>query len=112
MNKKAIIATILVVQLVLLVLLTFSTLKYEKESFSNELTVTAVASFRLTSTYNAISEDMSYLRTKGADNETINQYIYFVNSTFNNYFNSEIKFNQTYLAITDKQLEMQKESDI
>lgn len=108
MSKKAIITTILVVQLVLLVLVTFSTLKYEKSSFQNDINIKNIAAFSMTSTYNAITEDMNNLKSKGADNETINQYIYFVNTTFNNYFSPDIKFNQTYLALYDKSLEMQK----
>jgi hypothetical protein len=108
MNNKAIISTILVVQLILLILITFSTVKLEKDSFANTINVDRIAAFRLTSTYNAITEDMNNLAVKGADNQTINQYIYFVNSTFNNYFSSQVTFNQTYLAIRDQGLEMQK----
>ena len=108
MSRKAIITTILVVQLVLLILITFSTLKYEKSSFQNDINVENIASFSMTTTDNAIAEDVSNLKSKQADNETLNQYVYFVNNTFNNYFSSSISFNQTDLSIRDNNIEMQK----
>lgn len=110
MNKKSLITTILVVQLILLVLITFSTLKLQKTSSTNDLTVISVSAFSLTSTYNALTEDITYLNNRHADNETLDRYVYFVNLTFNNYYNYEITFNRTYLLLRDPGFEMQKDT--
>lgn len=111
-SKKAIITTFLVIQLILLVLLTFSVIKFEKGVFLNEMTVTRISAFRLGSTFDSLEYDINYLDAMDADNETMSQYIYFVNSTFNDYFSSELSINKTHLEIKDPNLEIQKVSDI
>jgi hypothetical protein len=108
MNKKAIISTILVVELILLILLTFSNLRVTRGNFSNELTVTRIATYRLSSTADGIAEDINYLKTKGADNDTLNQYISFVNTTFGSYFDTQLYLNQSTVLIKDRVLSMQR----
>jgi hypothetical protein len=95
-------------QLVLLVLVTFSVLRFEKTSFSNEVLVTRIAAFKLASNHNSIIQDLDYLRSKEADNETLDGYTSFVDSTFSTFFATEITINQTHLAIRDHSLQMQK----
>ena len=112
MNRKAIITTLLVIQLILLVLLTFSVLKYQKNTYQDAINVRSVAAARMVSYFNAIGYDIGYLKCRGADNETLNNYTYFVRITFNNYSGAQITLNSTYMAIKDSGLEMQKISNL
>lgn len=112
MNRKAIITTILVVQLILLVLLTFSMLKYQKSIYQDAINVKSVAADRMESYFNAISYDIGYLQCRRADNATLNNFTYFVTITFNNYSGAQITLNSTYMKIVDSGLQMQKSDNL
>lgn len=112
MSKKAIITTLLVIQLILLVLLTFSILKYQKESYWDTITVRSVEASRIASSFDSINEDIGYLKCRNADSSTLNAYISFVTMTFNNYSGAQITLSSNYMAIRESGLEMQMSGNL
>ncbi len=110
--KKGILATILVIQLILLVLLTFTNLQTKRETFSVENQYQRISAYRMASTFADIEHDVYYLKSKNVTNKTLGGYIQFVNDTFEQMFLMDITFNTTYLVIKDTRLEMIKEGKI
>jgi len=112
MTKKGILSTILVIQLILLVLLTFSSLQAKRETFTIQNQYQRMAAYRIASSFADIYHDYEYLKDKNMSNDSLNDYISFVNSTFKEKFLLDIYFNDTHLIIEDKHLEMRKEGDV
>ncbi|MCD6547385.1 MAG: hypothetical protein J7K22_02420 [Nanoarchaeota archaeon] len=110
--KKGVLSTILVIQLILLVLLTFSKLQAERESFSIEYQYQRLSSYRIAAAFEDISYDVYYLKKMNSTSQTIEDYISFVNNTFKEKFLLDIELNSSYLVIKDRNLELQKEGKI
>lgn len=106
--KKGILSTILVIQLILLTLLTFSNLQARRTSFSLENQYRRISAYRISSAFNDISSDLLYLKEKNANEETITSYISLINKTFENEFLMEISINESYILIKDEKLEIVK----
>lgn len=114
MNKKGIFATILVIQLIFLVLLTIFVIQNEKSNFEYEKEYRRLAAYRINAYYEDIEEDLNDLKTRlgmpnGVTQQTIDDYIAYVNQEFaqNNLVNIEL--NESYLKISDSNLEIVKE---
>ena len=110
--KKGILSTILVIQLILLVLLTFSSLQAKRETFTIQNQYQRMAAYRTAASFVDIAHDYEYLKDKNATADSLKDYISFVNNTFKEKFLLDIYFNGTHLVIEDKHLEMRKEGDI
>jgi uncharacterized protein YpmS len=109
LNKKRIFATILVIQLIFLVILTIFVVQNETAQFEHEKEYRTIASYRIASAFADIQEGTNYLRSLNADNTTLNAYNFFVNTTFGNYYKIDVQFNGSYLRISDSNLEIMKE---
>ncbi|MCD6575952.1 MAG: hypothetical protein J7K73_02215 [Nanoarchaeota archaeon] len=110
--KKGILSTILVIQLILLVLITFSNLQAKRETFVIESQYQRLGAYKIASSFYDIKYDKTYLLEKNATNSTISDYIHFVNSTYEKNFLLDISINSTYLEIKDSKLEMEKGGSI
>lgn len=110
--KKGILSTILVIQLILLVLITFSNLQAKKETFNIESQYQRLGAYKLASSFYDIKYDKLYLMEKNATNQTIDEYISFVNRTYKSNFLLDVYINSSYLSIKDLKLEMEKEGEI
>ncbi|HDQ60011.1 MAG TPA: hypothetical protein ENN30_02350 [Candidatus Woesearchaeota archaeon] len=112
MNKKGILATLLVIKIVLMLITTFSLAIAEKEDFSISNQYQRIASYRLTSSFEDISSDMQYLKNLNATQDSLDEYMAFVDETFSDYFVIDLELNQTFLTITDSNLEMIKRGKV
>jgi hypothetical protein len=109
MNKKGIFATILVVQLLFLVILTISVVEHEKINFEYDKEYRRLAAYRINALYEDVEEGMAYLDLLNADTTTKNTYINYITTDFSDIHLIEIEFNGTYLKIYDSNLEIGKE---
>ena len=112
MNRKGIVATLLTIQIVLILITAFTLAISEKEEFDIQNRYQRIAAYRMMSSFEDISYDIEYLKDINSTNSTINDYIYFVNETFQDYFVVDIKVNQSFLKITDSEVEMTKWGNI
>lgn len=112
MNKKGIITTILVVQLIFLAIITMATIQSERETFAKNTQFKKIAAYRMTSLYTDVSGDISDLRQINSTDEAMDQYIDMVNSTVPMNYNLEINISDTSLSLYDKNLEIAKEGTI
>ncbi len=110
--RKGILSTILVIQLILLVLVTFSSIQSKREIFVVENQYQRLSAYKMASSFYDIKYDMHYLREKNATSETIDNYLSFVNQTYKENYFLDIYINKDYLKLVDSSLEMQKEGDI
>jgi hypothetical protein len=109
MNKKGIFATILVIQLIFLVVLTIFVVQNEKVQFEYDKEYRRVASYRIAAIYDDVIEGLDYLHDKNANSQTIDSYINFINTDFAEYYLIDIEFNESYIKIADDNLEIVKE---
>ena len=114
MNKKGIFATLLVVQLVFLVILTLFVVQNEKIEFEHNKEYQRLASYRIASTYEDVQEGYIYLIDKNANSQAMISYENFINNEFSKYYLIDINLNITnnYLIIKDKNLEITKEGSL
>ena len=110
--RRGILATVLVIQLILLILVTFSTVQEKSASFAMTDKYHRLSAYRIASAFADIHHDIEYLKTLNATNETIDSYISFVNQTFKEEYLMDINISSSYLIIEDKALEMKKEGVI
>jgi 23S rRNA A2030 N6-methylase RlmJ len=110
--KKAVLSTIIVIQLVLLLLLTFATVEEKKSSFIVLDRYHRVGAYRIASSFVDIKHDYEYLKLMNATDETVNEYLSFVNSTFEKEYLMKINITNGYLVIDDPALAMRKEGKI
>ena len=108
-NKKAILATVLVVQLVLLVLITISIVRSDRIQFSHENDFRRLSAYRIADIADNLEYDMNYLKAKNSTNETFNSYLNFVYIVFPQYNFLEFQINRTYIKLADPSLELSKE---
>jgi len=109
MNKKGIFATILVIQLVFLVILTIFVVQNERVQFEYDKEFRVVASYRISAIYDDVVEGLNYLHSKNANAETITTYVDYINTDFAEYYGIDIEFNESYIKIEDSSLEIVKE---
>jgi hypothetical protein len=109
LNKKGIFATILVIQLIFLVVLTIFVVQNETAQFEHQKEYRRIASYRIASAFEDVQEGVNYLRSLNPDDATLAAYNTFVNSTFGSYYKIDIEFNGSYLKISDNNLEIVKE---
>ncbi len=110
--KKGVLTTILTIQLILLVLITFSQLQAEREYFEFENQHQIISSYRISSNFFDIRSDILYMKEKEVTNETMNTYLNLINSTYTSLFSSEIYVNDSYIRIFDENLRINKEGFI
>lgn len=111
-NKKGIISTILVIQLIFMTLIAMTSLRTERDNFVFENEFSRIAAHKIVFAFDDISGDISFLNEHGADAETIEEYVEMVNLTTEQYFLLEIELNSTYLILKDNLLDMEKEGEI
>lgn len=109
MNKKGIFATILVIQLIFLVILTIFVIQNEQTQFQYDKEYRVVASYRIATIYDDIVEGLQYLQSKNATASTLNTYVDYINTDFADYYGIDIEFNESYIKIQDSNLEIVKE---
>ena len=109
MNKKGIFATILVIQLIFLVVLTIFVVQNERLQFEYDKEYRVVASYRIVAIYDDITEGLNYLHSKNANAQTITSYVDYINTDFADYYGIDIEFNESYIRIQDSNLEIVKE---
>lgn len=109
MNRKGVFATILVIQLLFLVVLTIFVVQNERMQFEYDKEYRVVASYRIAAIYDDISEGLNYLHSKNADAATIASYVDYINTDFEEYYGIDIEFNESYIQIQDANLEIVKE---
>jgi hypothetical protein len=108
MNKKGVIISLLVLELIFLILTSFTELRANREIFVDDNSVRRIAAYKLASNFNDINTDYNYLLAYKADQSTLAAYRNFVTSNFNNYSNIDILLNGTQLTMTDSYFEMIK----
>jgi hypothetical protein len=108
-NKKGIFATILVIQLIFLVILTIFVVQNERIQFEHDKEYRVVASYRIAAIYDDVVEGLNYLHSKNANAETITDYVDYINTDFAEYYGIDIEFNESYIKIEDSSLEIVKE---
>ena len=108
MNKKGIIATLLVIQLILMIVTVFNETLAEKESFSLRNKYQRIASYRLTSSFEDVSSDLQFLKSKNSSNKSMQMYIEMVDNTFSNFYFMNITLNESNVKIIDENNEMIK----
>jgi hypothetical protein len=109
LNKKAILATVLVVQLILLALITISTVRSDKILFSHENDFRRLSAYRVADISDNLGYDLNYLTAKNSTNETFNLYLNFLYIVFPQYNFLDFQVNRTYVRLTDRNLEISKE---
>lgn len=107
-NKKAIISTILVIQLIVITLLAMTTLKTEREKFIFENEFNRIAAHKMYFSFEDISGDIAFLKESGAGQETIDEYTNMVENTAEECFLLQIELNDTHLILKDNLLDMEK----
>ncbi len=110
--KKGVLTTILTIQLILLVLLTFSQLQAEREYFEFEHQHQIISSYRISSNFFDIKSDINYMQEKEVTNDTMDNYINLIDSTYTKLFFSEIYLNESYINIYDENMGINKEGYI
>ena len=110
--RKGILATVLVIQLILLILVTFSTIQEKNTAFAMTDRYNRLSAYRIASAFADINHDIRYLEYLNSTNETIDGYISFVNQTFKEEYFMDINITRGHLVIEDKALEMKKEGVI
>ncbi len=110
--KKGILATILTIQLILLVLITFSQLQVERESFVLKNQYQVVSAYRVAGNFFDIQRDINYLNERNSTEETLNDFFNLIECTYPEIYSSEIFVNESFIRITDKNLEIIKEGVI
>ena len=108
MNKKGIIATLLVIQLILMIVTVFNETLAEKESFSLRNKYQRIASYRLTSSFEDVSSDLQFLKSKNSSDKAMQMYIEMVDNTFSNFYFMNITLNESNVKIIDENNEMIK----
>ena len=109
MNKKGIFATILVIQLIFLVILTIFVVQNERTRFEYEREYRVLSAYRISAIYDDVVEGLHYLQDKNADASTIDSYENFINTDFADFYGIDIEFNESYIKIADTNLEIVKE---
>jgi hypothetical protein len=108
-NKKAILATVLVVQLVLIILISVSMVRSERVLFAHKNEFSRLAAYRVADSYDNIEYDLSYLEARNATNQTMNTYISYVYTVFPTYSFLDFEVNRSYIRLQDHSLEIIKE---
>lgn len=109
LNKKGILATVLVVQLILLMLITVSVVRSDRIQFSHENDFRRLSAYRIADISDNLEYDMTYLKTKNSTNETFNAYLSYVYVIFPQYNLLDFQMNKTYIRLADQSLELSKE---
>jgi hypothetical protein len=108
-NKKAILATVLVVQLILLILITVSTVRSDRIQFSHQNDFRRLSAYRIADVADNIQYDLTYIKSKNSTNETMTSYLNFLYIAFPQYNFLQFQINSTYIRLADPNLELLKE---
>ena len=111
-NKKGIISTILIINLIFMTLLAMTSLRTERDNFVFENEFSRIAAHKISFAFDDIQGDIIFLKENGAGEETINEYINMVDSTAEQYLLLDTHINSTYLILKDNLLDMGKEGEI
>jgi hypothetical protein len=112
LSKKAMITTLLIVQLIFLVIITMSALQSQRENFSQTTQFRKIAADRIKTLYYDIAGDISTLKDINASESSMQQYISFAETNVPAYYGVEIVINSSYLSLYDHSLEISKEGQI
>jgi len=108
LNKKGIIISVLVVELIFLLLISFEELRSSRNIFIDDNSVRNIAAYKLSSIFNDIYSDYSSLIAYDSDNYTKDYYFNFINLNFKNYSEYNLNFLPQNLTISDDYFEMKK----
>ena len=111
-SKKAIISTLLIIQLVFLLLITMTNLQVERQNFSKSFQFKRIAAYKMYALYGDISNDIHNLKEINSTDSTIMSYVQMVNASVPKEYGLEININATHLYIHDRNLEISKEGSI
>jgi hypothetical protein len=111
LNNKGVLATILVIQLILLIFFTFAVLESKKESFSEESKVVRVSMFKVPASYYDLSNNQGYLDDKNTNINSKSEFTGTLNDTFKNYNKFKYTIGTTF-DIEDTTNEVSKEDQV
>jgi len=111
LNNKGVLATILVIQLILLIFFTFAVLESKKESFSEESKVIRVSMFKVPASYYDLINNQVYLDDKNTNIQSKNEFTGTLNDTFKNYNKFGYSIGMTF-DIEDTTNEVSKEDQV